>query len=314
MLASVQHEPPFERVIGPPPAAEFAHAADGVACRLCAGQDPAAAAARRPGRAPRLEQALDAALRHHRLTLLVAPAGYGKTAALTRQIRLLPRGQCAGLDLRRRGRPAAALPGLPVHCARAPRPALARFARRAGYVGAGRAWPARRGRRAGQRAGRHRGAARADRPRRRPPHGRPAGLRAAASGDRAPARALGVAIASRVDAAAVAGAAARQLASWPSFASTPCASVPAEVAALRASSCRRTHLRTTAQHCCSAPRAGPWAAPEPERWPPVAPVQAAPPGRRGAAPPVRLPGRRGAGRHAGRAAAASCCAARCCPR
>jgi LuxR family maltose regulon positive regulatory protein len=43
---------------------------------------------------PALEQALDAALRQHRLTLLVAPAGYGKTAALTRQIRLLP-ARCA---------------------------------------------------------------------------------------------------------------------------------------------------------------------------------------------------------------------------
>jgi LuxR family maltose regulon positive regulatory protein len=41
---------------------------------------------------PGLEQALDDALRHHRLTLLVAPAGYGKTAALTRQIRRLPAG------------------------------------------------------------------------------------------------------------------------------------------------------------------------------------------------------------------------------
>ena len=38
---------------------------------------------------PTLEQALDSALRHHRLTLLVAPAGYGKTAALARQIRRL---------------------------------------------------------------------------------------------------------------------------------------------------------------------------------------------------------------------------------
>ena len=43
---------------------------------------------------PTLEAALDTALREHRLTLLVAPAGYGKTAALTRQIRLLPPG-CA---------------------------------------------------------------------------------------------------------------------------------------------------------------------------------------------------------------------------
>ncbi|HEX6708561.1 MAG TPA: LuxR C-terminal-related transcriptional regulator [Albitalea sp.] len=43
---------------------------------------------------PALEQALDAALQQHRLTLLVAPAGYGKTAALTRQIRRLPPG-CA---------------------------------------------------------------------------------------------------------------------------------------------------------------------------------------------------------------------------
>jgi LuxR family maltose regulon positive regulatory protein len=43
---------------------------------------------------PALERSLDAALRGHRLTLLVAPAGYGKTAALTRQIRLLGDG-CA---------------------------------------------------------------------------------------------------------------------------------------------------------------------------------------------------------------------------
>ena len=43
---------------------------------------------------PALEQALATALQWHRLTLLVAPAGYGKTAALTRQIRLLPPG-CA---------------------------------------------------------------------------------------------------------------------------------------------------------------------------------------------------------------------------
>ena len=41
---------------------------------------------------PRLEQALGRALREQRLVLLVAPAGYGKTAALTRQIRLLPEG------------------------------------------------------------------------------------------------------------------------------------------------------------------------------------------------------------------------------
>ena len=39
---------------------------------------------------PDLERTLDHALRQHRLTLLVAPAGYGKTAALTRQIRGLP--------------------------------------------------------------------------------------------------------------------------------------------------------------------------------------------------------------------------------
>ncbi|MEO6033593.1 MAG: AAA family ATPase, partial [Burkholderiaceae bacterium] len=43
---------------------------------------------------PVLEQALGEALRHSRLTLLLAPAGYGKTAALTRQIRQLPEG-CA---------------------------------------------------------------------------------------------------------------------------------------------------------------------------------------------------------------------------
>jgi LuxR family maltose regulon positive regulatory protein len=39
---------------------------------------------------PALERALDEAMRQRRLTLLIAPAGYGKTAALTRQIRRLP--------------------------------------------------------------------------------------------------------------------------------------------------------------------------------------------------------------------------------
>ena len=43
---------------------------------------------------PALEAALGAALATHRLTLLQAPAGYGKTAALTRQLRQLPAG-CA---------------------------------------------------------------------------------------------------------------------------------------------------------------------------------------------------------------------------
>ena len=43
---------------------------------------------------PELERTLAAALQHSRLTLLLAPAGFGKTAALTRQIRLLPAG-CA---------------------------------------------------------------------------------------------------------------------------------------------------------------------------------------------------------------------------
>jgi len=37
-----------------------------------------------------LERALGQALQQHKLTLLLAPAGYGKTAALTRQIRQLP--------------------------------------------------------------------------------------------------------------------------------------------------------------------------------------------------------------------------------
>ena len=41
-----------------------------------------------------LERALGQALQQHTLTLLLAPAGYGKTAALTRQIRQLPEG-CA---------------------------------------------------------------------------------------------------------------------------------------------------------------------------------------------------------------------------
>jgi LuxR family maltose regulon positive regulatory protein len=41
-----------------------------------------------------LERALGQALQQHKLTLLLAPAGYGKTAALTRQIRQLPEG-CA---------------------------------------------------------------------------------------------------------------------------------------------------------------------------------------------------------------------------
>jgi len=43
---------------------------------------------------PALERALGPALQQHRLVLLLAPAGYGKTAALTRQIRQLPPG-CA---------------------------------------------------------------------------------------------------------------------------------------------------------------------------------------------------------------------------
>ena len=41
---------------------------------------------------PRLEQALGRALQQQRLTLLQAPAGYGKTSALTRQLQQLPPG------------------------------------------------------------------------------------------------------------------------------------------------------------------------------------------------------------------------------
>lgn len=41
---------------------------------------------------PALERALGHALQHQRLALLLAPAGYGKTSALARQIRLLPPG------------------------------------------------------------------------------------------------------------------------------------------------------------------------------------------------------------------------------
>src|SRR5688572_1633319 len=41
-----------------------------------------------------LEQQLGDALAHRRLVLLVAPAGYGKTAALSRQLQRLPPG-CA---------------------------------------------------------------------------------------------------------------------------------------------------------------------------------------------------------------------------
>jgi len=39
---------------------------------------------------PTLERSLGRALTEYRLTLIVAPAGYGKTVALTRQIRQLP--------------------------------------------------------------------------------------------------------------------------------------------------------------------------------------------------------------------------------
>ena len=210
MLASVQHEPPFERVIGPPPAAESAHAVDGVACRLCAGQDPAAAAAHQPGRASHAGAGA-------RYRAAPPPADAAGGAGGLRQDRradaadpAAAAGQCAGLDLGRRGRPAAALPGLPDHRAGAARPALARLARGPGHAGAGRAWPARRRPRAGQRLGRHRGHARADRHRRRPPAGRPAGLRAAAGGDRAPARALGCGHRQPGRPAVVAGALARQ--------------------------------------------------------------------------------------------------------
>ena len=41
---------------------------------------------------PALEARLDAALAQHRLVLLIAPAGFGKTAALTRQIHRLGTG------------------------------------------------------------------------------------------------------------------------------------------------------------------------------------------------------------------------------
>lgn len=46
---------------------------------------------------PALEAALGRELLQHRLVLLVAPAGYGKTAAVTRQIRQLPEGSALAL-------------------------------------------------------------------------------------------------------------------------------------------------------------------------------------------------------------------------
>ena len=48
----------------------------------------------RPGliERPRLEAALGRALQQRRVTLLQAPAGFGKTSALTRQLRQLPSG------------------------------------------------------------------------------------------------------------------------------------------------------------------------------------------------------------------------------
>ena len=59
---------------------------------LCAHQDPGAAAAPGLHRTAGAGARLDAALASHRLVLFSAPAGFGKTAALTRQIARLPAG------------------------------------------------------------------------------------------------------------------------------------------------------------------------------------------------------------------------------
>ena len=202
----------------------------------------------------------------------------------------------AGLDQRRRRRPAAALPGLPDGRARTLRPALARRARGAGHAGAGRAWLGRRGRRTGQRAGRGRGVARADRRRRPAPHQRPAGLRAAAQDAGTLARTLGPGAGQPHRATAAAGAAARCRRTGRDR-PAPAALQPGRGGRAAGPERAARRCRAHAQPAAAHARLGGGAAPQPG-------------GRRRAgtarqrhpAPLVRLPGQRGAGRHARSAA------------
>ena len=207
---------------------------------------------------PRLERALGRAL------LRTAPGAAGCARRL-RQDRgadaadpPAARRHRAGLGLCRRGRPPAALPGLPVHGAGTLRPALAHGARRAADAGAGRARAARRGRGAGQRAGRGRAAARPDRARRPAPHRRPAHLRAAARADRAAARALGGGDLQPCRTAAVAGTAARGRRAGRLPPGRAAASAPTRWRRC-APRCRPMRRCPTCTSCCSAPRAGRWA-------------------------------------------------------
>ncbi len=89
-----------ERAIAAGPQARAAPESADVACRQTLPPPSRWPRSSRRGRAAplverqALERSLGQALQQHKLTLLLAPAGYGKTAALTRQIRQLPAG-CA---------------------------------------------------------------------------------------------------------------------------------------------------------------------------------------------------------------------------